>query len=107
MGLEVIAVVLRFLRAAANAFARRHHEQRRVVALAVLCRQDVIAQAQKIALALPRESKCVYRLSFSCRKELQGIARRFGLEKLPDGADLMNSAASFFTCSMLSKSSTA
>src|SRR6266403_2414853 len=88
MRLEVIAVVLRFLRPAANAFARRHHEQRHVVASAVLCWQDVIAQTQKIALALPRKSKCVYRLTLSRPKKLQRIARRLRLEKLPYGANL-------------------
>src|SRR5882757_514805 len=59
-----------------------------MVALRVLCRQHIITQAEKISLPLPRKSERVQRLFFSRPKELQGVALRFGFEKLPDGANL-------------------
>ena len=88
MRFEVIPLVLGFLRPIAYPLACRHHKQRQVVALSVLCGQNVIAQAQEIALPLPWESKCVQRLFFSRCKEVQGIARRLHLEELPDRPDL-------------------
>src|SRR5215475_9652430 len=50
---EIVAFVLGLLRTLANSFAGRHDEEREMVALAVFGRQNIIAKAQEVALALP------------------------------------------------------
>src|SRR5262249_1726731 len=56
---EVVAFVFGFFGALADAFSGGDDEERQVVAAAVLSRQNVIAEAEKIALALAREAKSV------------------------------------------------
>ncbi len=85
--LEVIPIVLCFFRAVANSLARRHHEQRYMVTLPLFRLQDVIRQAQKIALPLSSKSKRMQRRRRSRRKQMQRIPLGFRFEKLPNGAN--------------------
>src|SRR5205807_1473713 len=59
--LEVVARCLGLFGALANAFSRRDHENRRMIALAVSPRQYVIAQAQPVSSWLPLEMEGMQR----------------------------------------------
>src|ERR1700730_8361782 len=54
-----------------------------MIALSALCRQNIVPQAQIIALPLPSKPKRVQRLSSPWREQLQRFACRLGFEKLP------------------------
>src|SRR6202007_2171897 len=88
VGFEVVAVVLGFFAALADAFAGGHDNKGDVIALAVLGREDIIAEAEKIAEALALEIESVQRRCRTGREKMQRVAFGFGFEKLPDGANL-------------------
>ena len=70
MRLEIFARVLQRLRAGPHSFARGHHKQRHVIALAVFRWQYVVAQAQEVPGALPLEPVGVQRLLGSRSEEM-------------------------------------
>ncbi len=86
--LEVVTLVFRFLGALAHALAGGHHEKRQMVALAVLRRHHVIAQAEEITLPLPLEAESMQRFLRARSEQAQGIHFRLGLEELPDSTNL-------------------
>src|SRR2546430_17581564 len=78
---EIIAFVFCFFGALADALAGRHDEKREMVTLSVLGRQEVIAQAEEIALALPGKAERVQGLFRAWRKQKQrSEERRVGKE---------------------------
>src|SRR5690242_20178779 len=84
---EIVAVVFCFFGALADAFTGGHYEEREVVTLAVLSGQNVIAEAEEVALALPGEAKSVQRLLSAWCKKMQRLAFGLRFEELPDRAN--------------------
>ena len=68
MGFEVVAIVLGFFAAGADAFAGGDDKKGEVIALAVLRRQDVVTEAEKIAGALALEMERVQRIDCAGRE---------------------------------------
>ena len=60
---EILAARLHLFRFLAHTRARRHHEHRQMIALAVLRGQNIIAQAQPVLARLPAEMERVDRRS--------------------------------------------
>src|SRR3954470_6099700 len=76
MRLNELAGLFQLLGFLADARARRHHEQRQVVARL----EDVVAEAQAVVLPLPAELERMWLIP----KEMDRIAVALGLEELPD-----------------------
>jgi hypothetical protein len=59
-----------------------------MVALAVLRRQHVIAQAEEITLTLSLEAESMQRFLHAAGEQMQGISFSLGLDELPHGPNL-------------------
>ena len=82
--LEELAGLLPLLGSFADARARGHHEQRQMIAPAVLGIEDVVAQAQAVVAALPAEAEGVDGRRAAGREQVDRVAVALGFEELPD-----------------------
>ena len=106
--MKIFARLLPLLGSLADALARGDHEQRQVIAPAVVGIQNVVAQAQAVFAALPAEVERVDRRCAAGREQVDRVAVALGFEELPHRAcTFMNCAASCFTSSILWNSSSA
>src|SRR5579871_5207598 len=88
MRTEIMSGVFRFFAARTHAFSRSYNEQRDVIALSTLRRQNVIAQAESIRNSLTLKSKNMLWFGFTRREKFNRVSCALSFKKLPHRANL-------------------
>ncbi len=80
---QELACLFPLFGALSDALARRHHEQRHVIAAPFVGLQDIVAETQSIGPPLPAKMERVQRRLVPRREQVNRVAVALGLEELP------------------------